>query len=872
MKKGNPSDGILVFDRYYGRKPIVGLLAAERILFCALLSAMAMLYIFTEYRLSVSAAFVGFISAICAALFSVLFIFVKRRYAVPAVFVGAGLLIYHNFEEFWKRFSYFADEAMLLVEGRFLFPRQYLLHDERYLTPENRLYSEGLLLGSFILCALYALLCAASMKKRVRCMPALFGFVLLCIPRVLSETLEINVWLVPALLLFAAAMAIGIVYRNGLAVIRTGSGAYRRQVREDEHRFNSNIRGAGFFRRVGMKLSFYSKYFTTGAYCIAAAGISLWIGASVFGEGSSIDYSSLYELVTNIGEDVGISSSPFESGPVSDYFSSSDPERNNKGLNISSPGSGDRDIIKVTFFGDKPVYLRGDIGMDFTGNGWTTPLTTDSREWERSGLAESYRPCEADVVRTLLNALDSGYTDIISSTDVDIEYLCETDVVFLPAYTADYSYYDNPSFEVFGDFVVRVNSSTVGYVNSVQCTALAADFGTYSFFTNAEIVQQIETLFRENNVSVNGFYGTVVPEIASQENIITRYGEYAEQAYIYIPDYMSAALSEFMRSDEELSGVYNMLGDTNVSSAYRRYWIADHISRYLSGNYEYTLSGENSGDDPVMEFLTESKRGHCSLYASAMTLMLRELGIPARYCTGFAVYPFNSGLNTVVLQEKNLHAWVEVYLGELGWITFDPTSAAMSAAAGGNQSEYIHPEREETIDFPERPTLEADIPDRPDNMPAHQPPAAEEKQEIPTDMLVTALLILLAAVLIVLIIVHWISVKRRAEARIRRSDFRDGRDIGGRIIDILYCCKLQPEAGQLPSEYYAAADSRLGTNTAEHYALMEKSAFGVCEISADETRLLAQTLRSVYFSAIRRRGPIRRYRIRRLIISDKNAK
>ena len=76
-----------------------------------------------------------------------------------------------------------------------------------------------------------------------------------------------------------------------------------------------------------------------------------------------------------------------------------------------------------------------------------------------------------------------------------------------------------------------------------------------------------------------------------------------------------------------------------------------------------------------MQFLNETKSGHCSLYATAMTLMLRRLGIPARYCTGYAVHPQTVSGNVKVLKQRDLHAWVEVYMDDFGWVTFDPTSA-----------------------------------------------------------------------------------------------------------------------------------------------------------------------------------------------------
>jgi transglutaminase-like putative cysteine protease len=102
----------------------------------------------------------------------------------------------------------------------------------------------------------------------------------------------------------------------------------------------------------------------------------------------------------------------------------------------------------------------------------------------------------------------------------------------------------------------------------------------------------------------------------------------------------------------------------------------------LQENYVYSLTAENDSENPVMSFLTETKSGHCSLYASAMTLIMRELGFPARYCTGFVVNPAGTE-GHVTLRARNLHAWCEVYLGELGWVTFDPTG---SAANTGNNA------------------------------------------------------------------------------------------------------------------------------------------------------------------------------------------
>ena len=77
-------------------------------------------------------------------------------------------------------------------------------------------------------------------------------------------------------------------------------------------------------------------------------------------------------------------------------------------------------------------------------------------------------------------------------------------------------------------------------------------------------------------------------------------------------------------------------------------------------------------DDISIEyFVFESKRGICSDYATAMTLMARSVGLKARYCTGYAAYERNG--DGLIVRAKNAHAFVEVYVGGCGWMTFDPT-------------------------------------------------------------------------------------------------------------------------------------------------------------------------------------------------------
>jgi len=111
------------------------------------------------------------------------------------------------------------------------------------------------------------------------------------------------------------------------------------------------------------------------------------------------------------------------------------------------------------------------------------------------------------------------------------------------------------------------------------------------------------------------------------------------------------------------------------------------IQKYLSETYPYTLDAPDlpEGTDFVDFFLFEAKTGYCTSYASAMVVMLRTLGIPARYCEGFAPSQehFTDGVYRVY--EENAHAWVEMYTPYGGWIELDPTGSDNAAVFRAQQ-------------------------------------------------------------------------------------------------------------------------------------------------------------------------------------------
>ena len=101
------------------------------------------------------------------------------------------------------------------------------------------------------------------------------------------------------------------------------------------------------------------------------------------------------------------------------------------------------------------------------------------------------------------------------------------------------------------------------------------------------------------------------------------------------------------------------------------------IESFLSTEYSYSLAGGVGGSrDPVSWFLFESREGHCEFFASAMVVMLRHEGVPARMVVGYHGGDAGAGGRQVVVRRSNAHAWVEAWVGtDRGWIVFDPTPA-----------------------------------------------------------------------------------------------------------------------------------------------------------------------------------------------------
>ena len=174
------------------------------------------------------------------------------------------------------------------------------------------------------------------------------------------------------------------------------------------------------------------------------------------------------------------------------------------------------------------------------------------------------------------------------------------------------------------------------------------------------------------------------------------------------------------------------------------------LQNYLSRNFRYTLDvGEHPENiDFVTSFLLDTKKGYCTYFASAMTVLCRMAGLPARYVEGYLAEPDAGG--HALVTGLNAHAWTEVYFKGFGWLTFDATpmqhnsrqEGGQNAPGGGTEpTPTLSPEPEEDSPTPgpeepeetENPENETETPEPPQETETPEPPEEGETPEPPEE-------------------------------------------------------------------------------------------------------------------------------------------
>ncbi len=348
----------------------------------------------------------------------------------------------------------------------------------------------------------------------------------------------------------------------------------------------------------------------------------------------------------------------------------------------------DDEVLSVTS-SDPGVLLRGAVYSDYNGHTWynarasTRYKLTDSARM--SSVFNADLPQDDDLAKETVSVTVTHLADGPASLFVPfrLDSLTPSELMSLLVYFNDRG-------EVFATRDIEAGR---GY--SLEATLPTADLNQISQWMAAHA-----------DVQDDGYQA-------------------AAGAYLGLPDSLPESVKELARQ---------VAGDAaNDAEA------VGLLAEYLATNTTYSLTPlVPPADEDFVAYFLETKTGYCTYYASAMAVLCRSLGIPARYVEGYQLPEDAQAGETVTVTQRQAHAWCEVYFKGIGWIPVD-----VSAQEG--DSPTIEPDTEHPIETEPEPTPEP-TPYTPQEPEPTLPPNEPEQPQaaFPWKALVWSLLALLA--------------------------------------------------------------------------------------------------------------------------------
>ena len=202
-------------------------------------------------------------------------------------------------------------------------------------------------------------------------------------------------------------------------------------------------------------------------------------------------------------------------------------------------------------------------------------------------------------------------------------------------------------------------------------------------------------------------------------------------------------------------------------------WVAEFVRTV--GTYELNVPRQPTNFDFAVYFLTESRAGYCVHFATATATMLRALGVPARYASGYRAAIEEPG-EVVDVTDMDTHAWAEVYFQGLGWIPIESTPGFGNSVTLPDVTHEPESEQELQDPSPEpTPAPEAEPEPVPSDAPSEEQAMGQPPEQTPPDasgggtrgsraMLLLWIPVLLVLAALFLFLRHSLILRRRTRA------------------------------------------------------------------------------------------------------------
>lgn len=377
------------------------------------------------------------------------------------------------------------------------------------------------------------------------------------------------------------------------------------------------------------------------------------------------------------------------------WFGIGDPGR----ISNREPRYRNKEVLRLTV-SDLPedtVYLRGYVGDTYDRGKWTNEgasyFTDEVTGWQQSLREDAGSHVQSMPAHNLASMLKSRMDYQVEYTDVPRQY------AYLPYYTDTASALDgfsgNPTELIFvGDSIVEREDQGAVCVSGYRENGL---MDTQSGLTTGE-----ESEFSR----LYGIYAARYTQVDDELRDLKTLGDSLNRTYE--SEYASYVNQTF--SQEIAMGSLTL---QEAREQLRKLVCISLVQQELwKRTYDLKLDGVPFGEDVVEYFLFQGEKGFCEHFASAGVLLLREMGVPARYVSGYTVRvsDFTSGevqaehaddvgasvgkgnfisgedAYTAVVMDNRAHAWAEVYMDGVGWV---PVEMTPGGNAGNGELQMI---------------------------------------------------------------------------------------------------------------------------------------------------------------------------------------
>lgn len=345
------------------------------------------------------------------------------------------------------------------------------------------------------------------------------------------------------------------------------------------------------------------------------------------------------------------------------------------------------------------IYLRGFYATDYENGTWKYDDSHFKAACKEMGISETEAAKELfDMSYNISKMLDDAADESMEEVHYKITYNnISGDVAYAP-YFSSYDSLDE-DYELVGDYLLKKDI----WDDTIVGNAFSASTNTWYF--------------------LDIFYRDVVSKEAKEKEF-EWYNDLAT-AYLEVPEgmeFVSKAATDIQQwiPRDYYRGIYSNTRGYRID-------MAEMVKLYLAEKMSYSLILDDLpyDADPVEYALTESHEGYCMHFASAATLILRELGVPARYVSGYVINPGKFKTSDEVTFKAEVtdyasHAWVEIYLDDIGWIPVEVTPGYDSGEVAKLPSE-MNKEAYERVSEDRKASIE------------EQEDASEETSEVPLE-------------------------------------------------------------------------------------------------------------------------------------------